>query len=473
MYAFRPWGGCIRQLAVLCALSAPSLAHAQSDGGGPSASTTDASVVVDASTTPPRADGGATSASEPNTAADGGNASGGESGGEITATRLGRERRERPPSDLRAIDVDAPTREPAGTLNRALEDALQGTRIARSGLRFSLNVFGQTGISIGQGFEPVPANASFSFNAPQFALLVGARLYDEFFALTELVFETGPDNESFVDPERLEVRWRRGRHFVGLGRTHTELGYWNTAFHHGAVLQPTIERPTAVRFEDLGGVIPNHSIGLVAGTGVDFAGGGFNAMIGVSNGRGDLPDDLLIFTDTNPFKSITLKLEFTQFLGTPVRFGVSGSWDRIAATDALTRPRLPDTQIDELFGNAYFVYRGPSLTLITEGYVGAHLPLTPGSLPYYTLAGYAVAGYRFGIVTPYLAFDSLWVEPNNPYYFPDPRAPGPGLTLDPFVGARVDIGDWSAIKVEYHAQHRPAVQQGILHAVQVFWGFGI
>lgn len=44
---------------------------------------------------------------------------------------------------------------------------------------------------------------------------------------------------------------------VWAGRFHSPYGYWNTAYHHGAQLQPSIVRPVM-----LSGALPAHTIGL-------------------------------------------------------------------------------------------------------------------------------------------------------------------------------------------------------------------
>ena len=46
-----------------------------------------------------------------------------------------------------------------------------------------------------------------------------------------------------------------------VGRFHTDIGYWNTAFHHGLWLQIPVERPHVLRFEDDGGLVPVHWVG--------------------------------------------------------------------------------------------------------------------------------------------------------------------------------------------------------------------
>ncbi len=50
---------------------------------------------------------------------------------------------------------------------------------------------------------------------------------------------------------------------IWLGRFHTPLSYWNTAYHHGAYLQPSITRPGIAEYEDGGGILPMHATGLL------------------------------------------------------------------------------------------------------------------------------------------------------------------------------------------------------------------
>jgi hypothetical protein len=63
--------------------------------------------------------------------------------------------------------------------------------------------------------------------------------------------------------ERLQVGWVMDQDTLWVGRFHNPLGFWNTQFHHGAFLQPTIQRPGLADFEDDGGVVPMHATGLL------------------------------------------------------------------------------------------------------------------------------------------------------------------------------------------------------------------
>lgn len=82
----------------------------------------------------------------------------------------------------------------------------------------------------------------------------GVRLLAEVFA------NTGDETE--LEVERLELSWPLwpGSR-LWLGRYHNPIGYWNTEYHHGTFLQPSIARPGIVEFEDDGGVLPMHITG--------------------------------------------------------------------------------------------------------------------------------------------------------------------------------------------------------------------
>ena len=70
-----------------------------------------------------------------------------------------------------------------------------------------------------------------------------------------------------VDVERLQIGYTFSDNAtLWGGRFHTPYGYWNTAFHHGAQLQTSVLRPRFIDFEDSGGILPAHMVG-VWGTG--------------------------------------------------------------------------------------------------------------------------------------------------------------------------------------------------------------
>ena len=117
--------------------------------------------------------------------------------------------------------------------------------------RYSLNFFGDVSMS---GGKPSDGEHAFGFGLGGQDILIRGELSENIVTTTEMAFEAGEDGGIGVDLERFNVRWQSSRYFVEAGRTHTSFGYWNNAYHHGRWLQPTIERPRWVAFEDDGGI---------------------------------------------------------------------------------------------------------------------------------------------------------------------------------------------------------------------------
>ena len=98
---------------------------------------------------------------------------------------------------------------------------------------------------------------------------------DRVVALAEPNFEVSQmDGTVNVDIERLQIGYTfSDTATLWGGRFHSPYGYWNTAFHHGAQLQTSILRPRFLDFEDSGGILPAHMLGIW-GTGKARAGKG-------------------------------------------------------------------------------------------------------------------------------------------------------------------------------------------------------
>src|SRR5437870_9865249 len=81
--------------------------------------------------------------------------------------------------------------------------------------------------------------------------------------LAELNFEMNSESDLDVDLERFQLGYAFGDYATAwLGRFHTPCGYFNTAFHHGTQLQTAVRRPQFLDFEDKGGILPVHTVGL-------------------------------------------------------------------------------------------------------------------------------------------------------------------------------------------------------------------
>jgi hypothetical protein len=111
------------------------------------------------------------------------------------------------------------------------------------------------------GNTPTPAHTT--FQAGEFDLLFSSKLSDHLSFLAELVL--GPDTTNVFAPdlERYTLTYKVNRYFsAGVGRFHTSIGYYNTAYHHGNWFSTAEGRPIMYLFEDSGGILPVHMVGV-------------------------------------------------------------------------------------------------------------------------------------------------------------------------------------------------------------------
>jgi len=373
------------------------------------------------------------------------------------------------------VEAEEPDEPATGGTPRDLATFAESTMGARR-LRFALNAFGDASLIESIPDAPDRDERSY-FQLGTLALLINAQLGSSLLGIAEMAFDAktseGQDVQD-VKLERLQLRWQTDRYYVTGGRLHTDIGYWNAAFHHGAWLFLPVVRPRVVRGEGGGGLLPIHWIGLEAGLMLPIEPGLLIVSAGVGNGRGDAESSIQLRSDTNDFKALKLKVEY-QGLGLPdLRVGAAGLYDHIAAKDMLERPALPDEEIDEYIGNVFAAYRGVQTTIIAEGYGIFH---HADDHTFSTTDAFVVAGYRIGRVTPYVLVertDALGSR-QDPFYTPDPTMPTASTPVDQtnaIGGVRLDVSVWSALKAEYGMLY-PDDADGPDHTVMLNWSFGI
>jgi len=116
------------------------------------------------------------------------------------------------------------------------------------------------------------------FNLGQLDLHLASALSRKVTYFGEMTFNAQPTGYT-VEVERSIIRYDYNDFFkLSFGRYHTPIGYWNTAFHHGAWLQTTISRPDMVR---IGGTfIPVHFVGFLAEGNIPSGGAGLSYSAG-------------------------------------------------------------------------------------------------------------------------------------------------------------------------------------------------
>jgi len=104
------------------------------------------------------------------------------------------------------------------------------------------------------------------FELGEVDLFATERLSSHLTALLELAFETDSEQLSddvAVNVERMLLQYRGNNFFnVDIGSYRTAIGYYSTAYLRGAWLQTAISRPKMFTFEDQGGFLPLHAVGV-------------------------------------------------------------------------------------------------------------------------------------------------------------------------------------------------------------------
>ncbi|HMF95764.1 MAG TPA: hypothetical protein VKE96_15795 [Vicinamibacterales bacterium] len=279
-----------------------------------------------------------------------------------------------------------------------------------------------------------------SFALGQLALFATSAINDRVSVLAEVVLEaSAATTEVTTDVERLQLTYRLNDHLnISAGRYHTGIGYYNAAFHHGSYFETTIGRPRIFAFEDLGGVLPIHELGVSARGIVPRTGSAVRYVAEVGNGRRwtDVEDEKGL--DQNKAKSTNFGLSLR-----PER------WHGAEIGGSFYRDDIPDQgglAVKNQIVDAYGVYRTPAVELMAEWLRLSYRHETSGPR-YDNHGGYLQASRAFGKIRPYYRYDRLDVDPGTPFIGTFPSSE----THE--IGARFDPAAWVGLKAQYERLH--------------------
>lgn len=288
-----------------------------------------------------------------------------------------------------------------------------------------------------------------SFSLGQLDLFVTSDVSEKFKFLGEIVFEAGPNNfygvvsgseNSFgVDVERYLLQYSHNDYFnVSAGRVHTAIGYYNTAYHHSTWLQTTTGRPFLFDFEDHGGILPIHTVGVSASGLVPSGRLGLHYVAEVGNGRASrtplTEEPVQNVIDDENHKAYNLAL-FVRPEGVPgLQAGFSIYRDILSPSNA---PRIEETI---LAGHAVLIR--PKYEWLNEALLDRHAPI--GSSKSFNIPGfYTQLSRQFGMYRPYFRYEYVNVANNEPVF------PDVALRHGPSLGVRYDASESVALKLQY------------------------
>lgn len=315
----------------------------------------------------------------------------------------------------------------------------QGLRVA--GERLTLRGFSDVTYEAKNIHERRGAHRNENFFAiGQYDLFITSKLNDRISFLGETVFEAEEGEGMVVDVERLLVEYSFGDFLkVSLGRYHTPIGYWNTAYHHGRWLHTPVFRPELFRWEDEDGILPLHQVGVLADGELNLGMWELGYAFGLSNGRGRTREEIQNTMDLNNDKAVSLRLSVSNERVPGLTAGWSFYRDKIPKS--LEAPVHRD--MDELIYGPYITYLRGNYEILAEA-LNIHHDEDGSGGDYNTLGSYVQLARRWGKFKPYYRLDRINFNKSDPFFGPNPNS-----ILKNTLGLRYEVSTFNALKFEF------------------------
>jgi hypothetical protein len=284
-----------------------------------------------------------------------------------------------------------------------------------------------------------------SFRIGSLDLFMTGVLTDRVSVLGEVLLVPGQDNIIELDLERLLFQFKQNDNFnLAIGRNHTSIGYYNTAFHRGAWFQTAVESPYIFAFDDQGGFLPLQQIGVTINGQIPSGKFGLNYVAEIGNGQSHTPgtDPVQSFRDTNNGKSFNFAL-FARPSETPgLEAGFSIYHDNLTFPDKINH--------DELISTVYLIYANSNYEFLNEGLLVRHSGSRTGAPAIFHTPGfYTQFSRRFGKYRPYFRYSYVNAGVTEPIYGDPADGPLVGRRNGPTIGLRYDLNDHAAFKLQY------------------------
>ncbi len=296
-----------------------------------------------------------------------------------------------------------------------------------------------------------------NFNSGSYVLFVTSQISERISVMSEVSFKNSGDEFNF-EVQRLALRYYIKDYFsVRFGRMFTPIGYWNNQFTLGLVLQPTIQRPFAIRPVSDGGVLQYRDAGIqFEGENITSARLFYKVLIGNgvgyygSNDKGDNHVATTVQVGAEPIEGLKVL--------------ASGQFDRIEKGKSNPNgsiSSLPDNgNLQLIVASAAYMNPEKKVEFIAE-YLSQKSKFdnagTFNSHSYYVYAGYKITD-RF---TPYALYNSTQAgeseKEGDPYFSPIPVK----INLVT-LGLRYKFNSSFVAKLEYEMNNQKYFYQDIV-----------
>jgi hypothetical protein len=367
--------------------------------------------------------------------------------------------------------MNLPTHERRARLAAAALAALacSGAAPARADTSsFDLKIYGDAAATV-RNHAPV-SNGFSAARLTLFPTYDGDRLS----FLSEVQFEGSSTNEIGVDLERLQVGymvsdWLR----LKAGRMHTAFGYYNDAYHHGKLFELATDRPLHVNFEDAGGLLQAHLVGLAADGRFKLGLADLHYDLEVGNGRGNNIGEVTVFDAKKDAKAVNLRLRVLPSGVDGLILGANGLYDQVPGAGKSTNDAgeaVVKYKLHEIDAGVHVAYMENGWHLLGEGTFMQHREPATARV-YTTWAGFVEVGKALSDFTPYVRYEHIHLDDKGDPLFQTGTLKDAGVVDDFRVGVKWLASPNIAIKLEGRTFHSHLLHSQQSATAQAAFGF--
>jgi hypothetical protein len=291
---------------------------------------------------------------------------------------------------------------------------------------------------------PPPVTVHDTFQFGEFDLFMSSHLSDTISFLSEVVLGADASNFWGLDVERAQISYKPNQYFqISGGRMHTVIGFYNTTYHHGTWFQTATGRPYMYFYEDSGGILPVHIVGIEV-QGLVPKTGSWNAhwIAEVGNGESSLFIGQPIVNQ--PVQNFVSDTDHKAF---NVAGYIKPDWlsGLQIGGNYYNDERVPTgiPHVNNIITGAYVVYMTPVWEFMNECQVQKDHSVGSG-ITYNTPLCYTQFSRKVNKYRPYVRWQEVNVPAGDPLYGTVGRFEGPSF------GVRMDFTSFAALKVQYN-----------------------
>lgn len=303
-----------------------------------------------------------------------------------------------------------------------------GARADENKLQAEVGGFGDVDYQFVGNSNAFPTQNGFALGDA--ALVVKGQYGDHLRFLDENTIEFGVPDPS-LGMDRFLVSYTFSDQFrLSAGRDHMATGYWNRTYNYAAEVMPTIERPFFIKFEDDGGIVPSHIVGLtvdglfnLGGSSLKYEANFGNSEKILLTGDGSVNAIESEFSNSAPGdpsseKTAAGRLVFKPWADGGLAFGVASAWNRYDTVAATPDVKSSFSGLGQVLLEGEVTYSDDNFDLFGEFYefddrIGG-MPTQGASNNYaYYIQADVQAAESFW---PYLRLENLNVNGSDPLF---------------------------------------------------------